>query len=153
VATTGAALAGLWEQFRGPLSEQVSVIEDAATAMLSGGLDPERRERALREAHKLVGSLGTFGMPRGSDIAREAETWFRSCPSADPAEMLRLADTVMALRNCLDAGPAAAAPSSAPRIVDSGGPFLLLVDEDPDLERGLRPAAAVVASYHSARWC
>ncbi|MFN2462254.1 MAG: hypothetical protein ABR591_16495, partial [Candidatus Velthaea sp.] len=42
--TTSAALAGLWEQFRGPFSEQVSVLEDAATAVLSDALDPDLHE-------------------------------------------------------------------------------------------------------------
>ncbi len=53
-----AALAGLWERFKGPFSEQVSVLEDAALAVLTDGLGPELRDRALREAHKLAGSLG-----------------------------------------------------------------------------------------------
>ncbi len=121
------------------------MLEDATTAVLSDALDPELHDRALREAHKLVGSLGTFGMPRGSEIAREVETWFRPGPAVGRAEMLRLSDTVMALRICLDAGPAPAASSPAPRIVDSGCPFLLLVDEDPVLAEGLRPAASPAA--------
>ena len=35
--------------------------------------EPEREE-ALRQAHTLVGTLGTFGRPEASDAARIAET-------------------------------------------------------------------------------
>ncbi|MFN2521598.1 MAG: Hpt domain-containing protein, partial [Candidatus Limnocylindria bacterium] len=45
-------------------------------ALLSDELPPEMADRALREAHKLAGSLGTFGLPRGSEIARGIESWF-----------------------------------------------------------------------------
>lgn len=147
-----AALAGLWEQFRVSFSDRVSVLEDAAMALLSDGLDAELRDCALREAHKLVGSLGTFGLPRGSEIAREIESLFKSGPARASADVLRLSDAVMALRNCLDAGPVPAvaptpeSPGPLPATsvaTDSDMPFLLLVDDDPVLADGLRREASV----------
>jgi diguanylate cyclase (GGDEF)-like protein len=136
------ALAGMWEQFRGSLSDQVSVLEDAAVAALSGDLAPEPRDRARSEAHKLAGSLGTFGLARGSDIAREVESWFASGVGADPVEILRLSDLVVALRGCFDAGPTSgliAAPG--PTDIEAPAPFLLLVDEDPVMVDELRREA------------
>ena len=134
------ALAGLWERFRVLFGDQVAVLEEAAVAVLSGEITPELQGRALREAHKLAGSLGTFGMPRGSEIARELEAWFGSGASVEPAEVLRLSDLVMALRCVLDAGPALGArPVSEP--IESGGPFLLLVDDDPGLAHDLSQEA------------
>ncbi|MGI9021841.1 MAG: Hpt domain-containing protein [Acidimicrobiales bacterium] len=105
-ATAQTALAGLWERFREAFSAQVAVLEEAAMAVLSGDLPPELADRALREAHKLAGSLGTFGMPRGSEMAREIESWFGPGTPRDQAAILRLSDLVLALRLCVDAGPA-----------------------------------------------
>jgi len=135
-----AVLAGLWERFREPFSDQVSVLEDAAAAVRSGSLEPELHDRARREAHKLAGSLGTYGMPRGSEIARQLESWFGPDVQADPAEALLVWDMVVDLRGCLDVGPslgttAPASPSPDPV------PFLLLVDDDPVLAAGLRQEA------------
>ncbi len=118
------------------------MLEGAAIDVLSDDLSPELRERALRETHKLAGSLGTFGMPRGSEIARDIEAWFRSEPNTEPAEALRLSEMAVSLRRCLDAGP-----SPGPGVVraqtDAGSPFLLLVDRDPTLAEGLRREASI----------
>ena len=106
--------AGLWERFKETFDQQVAVLESAAMDALSEELGPEARERALREAHKLAGSLGTFGMPRGSEIAREVETWFRSAPGTEAADILRLSDAVVGLRQCIEAGPATGPPTLPP---------------------------------------
>jgi len=110
--------------------------------LLSDELSPETQERALREAHKLAGSLGTFGMPRGSEIAREVETWLRSGLRIEAADILRLSDSVVGLRKCIEAGPAAG-PSTVSEAPQAGGSSLLLVDEDPAVADGLRRAAAL----------
>ncbi|MGI8810569.1 MAG: response regulator [Acidimicrobiales bacterium] len=122
------ALAGLWDRFRETFDGQVSVLEAATREVLSGRLSPESQDRALREAHKLAGSLGTFGMPRGSEIAREIEGQLRSGLGADAAAILELSDRVVGLRRCLEAGPARG-PEVDPGPVDTGR-FLLVVDED-----------------------
>ncbi|MFB8787942.1 MAG: Hpt domain-containing protein [Potamolinea sp.] len=35
--------------------------------------DSEMQQQAKLEAHRLIGSLGTFGLPQGSEVAREME--------------------------------------------------------------------------------
>ncbi len=139
-----SALAALWQRSKGPLGEQVSVLEAAAMSCLSGELGAAQREQARSEAHKLLGSLGTFGMPEGSDIARSIETWFEfpgSVPSTEPAAVLALSDAVVALRRCLEAGPAPGVVTAwAPLAGDA--PFLLLVDDDVVLAEGLRQEAS-----------
>jgi len=140
----GAALAGLWERFKETFDQQVAVLESATMDALSDELDPEARERALREAHKLAGSLGTFGMPRGSEIAREVETWFGSGPGTEAADILRLSDAVVGLRQCIEAGPATR-PPNVPQAAEAVGPCVLLVDNDPAVVEGLRREAALRA--------
>ena len=140
----------MWDRFRERFGDQVAVLEDAATAILSQELTPAQRDLALREAHKLVGSLGTFGMPRGSEIAREVEAWLQSHSEGDQPDALLVADAVMALRACVDAGPAlddseTGTPSTrAPS--DPDRPLLLLVDDDPVVADGLRRGASLRGS-------
>lgn len=118
----------------------MSVIEDAAAEALSAALDPALRDDAKREAHKLAGSLGTFGIPRGTELSRRIEAWMQPDGPRDAAAILELSDAVVELRACLDAGPASKATSAAPQrtAIRSDGPFILLVDDDPVLADGLR---------------
>ena len=69
-----AAVSGVWEKFRAPTLDRVAAIEGAVRALVAGELDPERRRDAERDAHRLAGAVGTFGFPRGSELAREIET-------------------------------------------------------------------------------
>ena len=64
----------MWEEARPRIMGRVAVLEAAAAAATDGGLDPTTRREAEGEAHKLAGSLGMFGFPTGTDIAREIET-------------------------------------------------------------------------------
>ena len=141
-----ADMAGMWNRFRDTFGAQVAVLEEAAAALLSRELTTEHREEALREAHKLAGSLGTFGMPRGSEIAREVESWLNADVHSDPADTLRVADAVVALRACVDAGPALDDDEETPTGSDLDQPFLLLVDDDPMVTDGLRRGASLRGS-------
>ena len=57
---TLAALAGVWNRFQEKISQQVGVLEQAATTVLSDTLSQELRALAEQQAHTLAGSLGTF---------------------------------------------------------------------------------------------
>ncbi len=66
----------LWLRFRDSIFEQVARIEAAAAASAQKTLSEEQRAGALSDAHKLAGSLGTFGFPKAGEIARECEHLF-----------------------------------------------------------------------------
>lgn len=51
-------------------------LEEALTLVTAGQLDDARRISAIAAAHQLVGSAGTFGFPRASDLAAELERFF-----------------------------------------------------------------------------
>lgn len=70
---TREKLAGVWQRFQGRVSEQVAQIEHATFALSQQQLTSELQQQAKREAHSLAGSLGTFGFPKGSRLAREIE--------------------------------------------------------------------------------
>ncbi|MFS0517192.1 response regulator [Nostoc sp. UIC 10607] len=61
------------ERFRNSFAGQVGVLEQAKTALLAGNLNQELQQQALHEAHKLAGSMGSFGYPEGSRLARKIE--------------------------------------------------------------------------------
>lgn len=68
-----AALVAIWRRTLPTFAERLRVVEDALCALLCGALSPELQLAAEREAHKLAGALGTFGLPDGSRLAREME--------------------------------------------------------------------------------
>jgi HPt (histidine-containing phosphotransfer) domain-containing protein len=79
------ALNRLWTQFLPQIEERVSTLESAATALAEGSLSSEQCEHAHSAAHKLAGVLGTFGLDRGTELAREAELLYSSGPSSATA--------------------------------------------------------------------
>ena len=114
-------IAAAWPGARPLLLERVTTLEDAVAALLGGALSDAEREGARREAHRLAGALGSFGVGAGSIVARDLESAFAVAPpqSAAPG----LAERVMALRRAVEAGPAGPEPDAAqPRIVLAGLP-------------------------------
>lgn len=97
-----AAMRAIFEQSRPKLDARVRTLEAAASAIGAGRLDGELRARAESDAHKLAGSLGMFGLGRGSQIAGELEETLARASGADATEAARLAGLVDALRHQLD---------------------------------------------------
>jgi HPt (histidine-containing phosphotransfer) domain-containing protein len=91
----------LWEQFLPHLEERVVALEAAAEALAGGTLALAEREQASSAAHKLAGVLGTFGLPEGTILAREAEVFYSAEPQADPATAVRLGEIAAELRALL----------------------------------------------------
>jgi HPt (histidine-containing phosphotransfer) domain-containing protein len=63
----------LWAQFLLEMQERVAILVSAAESSGAGMLDAEQKQRAASAAHKLAGVLGTFGLARGTELARELE--------------------------------------------------------------------------------
>lgn len=82
---TASMLGDLWTRKRPVVEERLTILECAATGPLTEPL----RVQARDVAHKLAGSLGMFGFPQGTEIARELELILES-PSPDPASIGRL---------------------------------------------------------------
>ena len=72
------AITRLWARYRPATLDRVSVVEAAAVELLKGSIDGELRRKAEGEAHKLAGSLGTFGFDDASRDAREIEVLLQS---------------------------------------------------------------------------
>jgi HPt (histidine-containing phosphotransfer) domain-containing protein len=92
------ALERLWVRFLPEITERIAVIQAAADALAAGTLIASRREAAYVAAHKLAGVLGTFGLTRGTDLARELEISFSREDGPDPLSGKRLAALAAELR-------------------------------------------------------
>jgi HPt (histidine-containing phosphotransfer) domain-containing protein len=73
-----ARVAKLWERAKPNALDQLSQIEIAIQALFTTVLDEPTQKIAERQAHKLAGSLGTYGLPQGSELAKQIETILES---------------------------------------------------------------------------
>ncbi len=101
-----AAIAALWRDAQPRALERVAVLEAAVTALADDALAPETAAEARREAHRLAGSLGTFGIPAGTEHARVIERALDA--GAGPRDAPALAGAVADLRTVVEAGRAGA---------------------------------------------
>jgi HPt (histidine-containing phosphotransfer) domain-containing protein len=85
------ALGRLWVQFLPQMEERVAILESAAAALAANQLSIEQHQAAHAAAHKLAGVLGTFGLTKGTILAREAETLCSAEPGPGSAVAARLA--------------------------------------------------------------
>jgi DNA-binding response OmpR family regulator/HPt (histidine-containing phosphotransfer) domain-containing protein len=66
-------LAEIWDRHRDRMFERVGTIDLVITALQAHSLTPEIRIQAWNSAHSLAGALGTFGLPIGSQVAKQIE--------------------------------------------------------------------------------
>jgi HPt (histidine-containing phosphotransfer) domain-containing protein len=99
-ADLAAAIDRLWARFLPEMRERVSILSSAAQSLAAGALTPDEQEAAHATAHKLSGTLGTFNLPRGTELARELELAFAAAP--DPASASRLAALAAELRTLIE---------------------------------------------------
>jgi HPt (histidine-containing phosphotransfer) domain-containing protein len=97
-AALSAALDRLWTQFLPQVRERIAVLETAAKACATGPLTAERQQQAQSAAHKLAGILGTFGLTRGTVLARELEVIYSRQNDSDPQLAERLMSAAVELR-------------------------------------------------------
>ena len=111
---TDVDLAAIWDEHRAGTFDRLTVLEQAAIAVLEGTLDPELCAAARREAHTLAGSVSFFGFTEGTALARDLEKRFDGVP--DQSEAPALAELVEALRRSIE-GPVGRLPTIARRLL------------------------------------
>lgn len=157
-----ASVARLWERFKEPIVKRMDTVEQAIAALFTGTLNSELKARAISEAHKLAGSLGTFGFALGSEVARKIEHLLQA-EFLTQEQAPHLAELIQQMRACVQPREAAARESEKVGESESGGttefpplppsPFspsqsaiapehnqpsiLLVADSDPELARQL----------------
>jgi HPt (histidine-containing phosphotransfer) domain-containing protein len=99
-------LFALWERSRHTVAERAALLQAAAELWNDNQLDAATKLSAVDSAHKLAGVLGTFGLPRGTDLAREAESLFGQSTPPGKAELERLRHLLAELTRLIARGPA-----------------------------------------------
>jgi HPt (histidine-containing phosphotransfer) domain-containing protein len=84
------ALEKLWNRFRPEMVERVTLLESANRALSANKLSKDQQGLANSAAHKLAGVLGTFGLTKGTVLAREAELLYAGDAETDPDSLPRL---------------------------------------------------------------
>ncbi|MCT7985869.1 response regulator [Laspinema sp. A4] len=128
--TIVAAIGKVWERFKDRIADRVTAIEQASQALQYGELPPELHAQAKQEAHKLAGSLGTFGLTQGSVIAREVEQLLQS-PTLNSTQSGDLTKLVQALRSQIDQAPIESDRRRGSPLNDR--PVLLMIEGDQEL--------------------
>jgi HPt (histidine-containing phosphotransfer) domain-containing protein len=66
-------LARLWKRSKPNVVKRVKAVSSTIDAMRDGVASPDAIHEAREQAHKLAGSLGTFGLPDASKLAKAIE--------------------------------------------------------------------------------
>ncbi|HWC20169.1 MAG TPA: Hpt domain-containing protein [Terriglobales bacterium] len=69
----GKRLDVLWLKYLPAIRSRLEAINEVVEAIQRGEVTNELRATAAQEAHKLAGSLGTFGLQGSSDLALNVE--------------------------------------------------------------------------------
>ena len=85
------ALDRLWKQYLPVMEERVAILQKAARNLTDRELTDDERAEANSAAHKLAGVLGTFGLTKGTVLAREAEILYSGDNCTDPVYAGQLA--------------------------------------------------------------
>lgn len=76
-STVSINLAAAWERHKTKYLDRLAKIENAIAALFRGELNGELHVSALREAHTLAGSLGSFGLMEASKQSRHLEQYLQ----------------------------------------------------------------------------
>lgn len=128
-----SAMSAIWERSRDVIMGRVGVIEGAVLALLAGNLTPDSRRQAEREAHKLAGTVGTFGFWDASKYAKEAEDLLAGGDAIGPADTMRLSNLAKQIRRHLERSPEEVANEADESETPEAGvrrPKLVIVDEN-----------------------
>jgi diguanylate cyclase (GGDEF)-like protein len=137
-AQTLASVNQIWHRLKERVSEQVAVLEQAITRLEQQTLEPDLRRQAHQEAHTLAGSLGTFGLPKGTELARQIEQLLQAEQPLNQADAKHLRESVVALRQEIEQSyHNPPKPSHSANLAEAHRPLLLIVDRDRSLANQL----------------
>ena len=147
-----SAIDAIWARSRGLMLSHVDRIDAAASSLVAASLTPAERMEAQRSAHRLAGTVGTFGFHAASALARDIELALDSSGLDDSSTILRIAEHAVALRAALDVNVQRTrtlpldleSPSAATQRPESANVVAWMVGEDEDRFDAI--AVAAVAS-------
>ena len=96
------ALQAIWARQRPEILSRLDSMEEVVAALLAGDVPDELRRRAVRDAHKVAGSAGTFGFWRSSELARDIEAALASPAALEMEAAAWLSEHLETMRRQLE---------------------------------------------------
>jgi hypothetical protein len=87
-------LDSIWKQNLPLISDRLRRLDAFVEGLRKGKSTPQQFKDAIDIAHKFAGSLGMFGYPLGSQIARNLEQLLESTKTPDPQEVCESVDSI-----------------------------------------------------------
>ncbi|HEY9620037.1 MAG TPA: response regulator [Crinalium sp.] len=133
-----ASMNRLQERFQASLTERIATLDAVEQALTKGELEPQQRKQAKEEAHRLAGTLGTFGYTQGSDLVSDIEDLLAGSTDLKPQDVARFSQLLSQLKQALHQSPKSFVPDEAV----SSMPLVMVMDGDRDLTAELLREAA-----------
>lgn len=137
-AQTSQLLISAWAKFKDQIHEQVAVLEQLAIRFLKKDLSLDWQTTGRQVAHSLGGSLGTFGFPVGSELAKQIERLLRNPQEFNDGQGQHLYSLVAALQQELDR-PIPGTVSTSAELGDTI--MVLVISQNPDYNQSIQSAA------------
>lgn len=137
---TLAALNKVLERFRGVFNERIAILAQAQTALLAGNLETTLQQAAQQEAHKLAGSMASFGYPECSKLARSLEHLLMHSHPLTAEEISRFSEIVTALQQEFTKLPVPSHPALMPAVSSQR---VLVIDDDALLVERLKAESEI----------
>ncbi|HEY9640938.1 MAG TPA: response regulator [Coleofasciculaceae cyanobacterium] len=102
IASVPPELWEAWQECRQSYHDRLLIIQQAATALQNGILTAEQRHEAEREAHTLIGSLGTFGLDKASRTSRQIQKILKQPEPLSRSDIDNLIQRITALHLLLE---------------------------------------------------
>jgi HPt (histidine-containing phosphotransfer) domain-containing protein len=96
-------LATLWSRSRETISERLDILRTTHRALRANSTDKNARRAGADAAHKLAGILGTFGLPDGTNLARQVEVMLESAAPISPFDLEALQRAIDQLHLMIEA--------------------------------------------------
>jgi diguanylate cyclase (GGDEF)-like protein len=92
----------LWQQSCESYRKRILIIQKTVTALQQGKLTTEQQHQAEREAHTLIGSLGSFGLSKATDISRQIQEILQQEKLLEIIKAEELELLVQQLQQCIE---------------------------------------------------
>jgi diguanylate cyclase (GGDEF)-like protein len=87
----------LWEKHRQSYSDRLKIIQETITALQRGKLTPQQQHQAEKEAHTMIGSLGSFGLDEASRLSRQIQQILKKKPPLNHNQCQKLEQLIKEL--------------------------------------------------------
>jgi DNA-binding response OmpR family regulator len=133
-----ASINKVLERYRNTFLGRVVVLEQMEQALRSGKVDSDLQQTASHEAHKLAGTLGSFGYEAGSRLAQRIEHLLTRSQPLSQADVPPLQTLIADLKQELTKPPR---PLTAEPLEPVKAPRILVIDQNETFIRQLKTDA------------